>query len=189
MNILLNNIQKIVALTQSEQELLLSHFEERSLKKKEFLLREGEVSKGTAFVIEGLLRAYSMDKNGFEHIIQFAPAGWWTNDMYSYKTGKPARLFISALENTDYMCITRNNLEELFIKIPKLERFFRILAENSLISHQNRLVNFLSFPAVERYKSFCEQYPSLVGWLPQKQIASYIGVTPEFLSKMLKENF
>lgn len=189
MNLLLNNIQKIVSLNEDEQGLLMSSFEERSLKKKEFLLREGEVSKGTAFVIEGVLRAYSVDKNGFDHIIQFAPPGWWTGDMYSYKTGKPARFFIDALENTDYMWISKHDLEELFTKIPKLERFFRILAENSLISHQNRLVSFLSLPAVERYKSFTEQYPSLTGLLPQKQIASYIGVTPEFLSKMLKENF
>lgn len=189
MNLLLNNIQKIVSLNEEEQSLLLSRFEERSLKKKEFLLREGEVSKGTAFVIEGLLRAYSVDKNGFDHIIQFAPPGWWTGDMYSYKTGKPARFFIDAVEDTDYMWISKNDLEELYTKIPRLERFFRTLAENSLISHQNRLVNFLSLPAVDRYKSFIEQYPSLAGWLPQKQVASYIGVTPEFLSKMLKENF
>ncbi|MDE1190897.1 MAG: Crp/Fnr family transcriptional regulator [Arachidicoccus sp.] len=187
MNYLLTNIQKVVSLTPQEEELLLSSFEERSVKKKDFLLKEGDISKGLIFVTEGLLRNYSLDKNGFEHVLQFVPPGWWTNDIHSYKTGLPARFFVEAMEDTDYLWIRKKNMEELFIKIPKIERFFRILAENSLVAHQARLISFLSMTAKERYMSFCEQYPSLTDCLPQKQVASYIGVTPEFLSKMLSE--
>lgn len=189
MNLLLHNIQKIVFLTEEEQQIVLSRFEEKTANKRELLLREGEICRGLIFVTEGVLRTYSTDKNGFEHVLQFAPNSWWVSDIYSFKTGNPARLFIDALEYTEYVWIQKNNLEYLYEKIPTLEKFFRIRAENALIAHQNRLISFLSLPAIERYKNFCDQYPSLIDFLPQKQVASYIGVTPEFLSKMLKEKF
>ncbi|HEY0298054.1 MAG TPA: Crp/Fnr family transcriptional regulator [Arachidicoccus sp.] len=187
MDLLSQNVVKYISLSQEERELFLSYFIEKNLKKKEYLLREGEINKGTAFVTDGLLRSYSVDKNGFEHVIQFAPTGWWIGDMYSAIKQKPARLFIDALENTEFLFLYNSDMEMLYKKIPALERLFRILAQNAMISYQARLINFLSLPAKERYRNFCEQYPSLTECLPQKQVASYIGVTPEFLSKMLSE--
>lgn len=182
---LLENIRRQVFLTEDQQVLLESYFQPKSLKKKHYLLQEGEVNLGLAFVTSGILRSFTIDSNGFEHVLQFAPADWWMADMYSLTRQEPARLFIEALEPTGYLWITKPQLDEAFEKIPALERHFRILAENAVIAYQNRIIGNLSQPAIERYAAFCQQYPTLIQCLPQKQIASFIGVTPEFFSKMI----
>lgn len=151
------------------------------------MLQEGDVSNSVKFVLSGLLRLYSVDKNGFEHIIQFAPAGWWIGDLMSYSKQKPGNLFIDAIEETELIEIQRSAVDQLFEEVPKFERFFRILSENALSAYQQRLSANLSLPAKERFAYFVELYPSLLQQLPQKYIASYIGVTPEFLSKMLNQ--
>ena len=184
-SLLLEHIDRHITLTAPEQERLRTAAQVRKLKKKHYLLQEGEVSKGIAFVTEGILRSYALDKNGFEHVIQFAPPGWWIVDMYSFVKQEPARLFIDAIENSELLWLEKEEVNKLYADIPQLERFFRILSENSVITYQQRLIGNLSLPARERYEHFCRQYPSLMQCLPQKQIASYIGVTPEFLSKML----
>ncbi|PVD53887.1 hypothetical protein DC498_00360 [Terrimonas sp.] len=184
--LLLKHIAMHISLSPDEEQYFLKAVTLRKLRKKQFLLQEGDISKGTAFVIKGLLKVYSMDRNGVEHIIQFAPPGWWAGDMKSYKTRQPATLFIDAIEDTEILWIRREDLDQLYTQIPVLERFFRILAENSVINYQERLIGTLSLPAAERYYAFCSKYPSLIEQLPQKYVASYIGVTPEFLSKMLK---
>ena len=183
--ILLQHISKHISLTSEEETILKSFLHSKKIKKKHFLLQEGEVNKAATFVTAGILRIYSIDKNGFEHILQFAPPGWWIGDMKSMLTQQPATLNIDALEDTEILWISKEDLEKLYTAFPKFERFFRILAENSIASHQQRLVNNLSLSAAERYHNFCQLYPSLIQSLPQKQVASYIGVTPEFLSKML----
>jgi CRP/FNR family transcriptional regulator, anaerobic regulatory protein len=104
--------------------------------------------------------------------------------MYSYISGKPGNLFIEVLEEAEVVVISKENQEELYQQIPKLERFFRILAENSLVAHQERLMDNLSLSAEERFEKMCKKYPSLIQKVPQKHLASYIGVTPEFFSKM-----
>jgi CRP-like cAMP-binding protein len=184
-SLLLNQVFKHITLTEEEQSYFISLLNVKKLKKKQYLNQEGDISKGPAFVTQGILRSYSLDKNGFEHVIQFAPPGWWIGDMYSIVKQKPARLYIDAMENSEIIWLWKSDLEKLYTTIPKFERFFRILTENSVIAYQNRLISSLSLPALERYDQFCRQYPSLIECLPQKQIASYIGVTPEFLSKML----
>lgn len=184
--LLLKHIAMHISLSPDEEQYFLKAVTLRKLRKKQFLLQEGDISKGTAFVIKGLLKVYSLDRNGVEHIIQFAPPGWWAGDMKSYKTRQPATLFIDAIEDTEILWIRTEDLDQLYTQIPVLERFFRILAENSVINYQERLIGTLSLPAAERYHAFCSKYPSLIEQLPQKYVASYIGVTPEFLSKMLK---
>lgn len=184
--LLLKHIAMHISLSPDEESNFLKVVTSRKLRKKQFLLQEGDISKGTAFVTKGLLKVYSMDKNGVEHIIQFTPPGWWAGDMKSLKTQQPATLFIDAAEDTEILWIRKEDLDQLYIQIPALERFFRILAENAVINYQERLIGTLSLPAAERYRAFCVKYPSLIEQLPQKYIASYIGVTPEFLSKMLK---
>lgn len=183
--LLLQHISKHINLTSKEESFLKSILHSKKIKKKHFLLQEGEVNKSATFVTSGILRIYSIDKNGFEHILQFAPPGWWIGDMKSALTQQPATLNIDAIEDTEVLWISKEDLEKLYAAVPKFERFFRILAENSIASHQQRLVNNLSLSAAERYNNFCQLYPSLIQNLPQKQVASYIGVTPEFLSKML----
>ncbi|MBS1576715.1 MAG: Crp/Fnr family transcriptional regulator [Bacteroidetes bacterium] len=184
--LILKNIAKYIRLDKSEQDYFLSVVKKRKIKKKQFLSQEGDISKGPVFVTRGILRSYTVDKNGFEHILQFAPSGWWIADMYSMVTQKPGQLSIDAIEDSEVFLLPKPELEKLYITIPSLERFFRILAENSLITYQQRIIGSLSETAKERYNNFCKTYPSLIECLPQKQVASYIGVTPEFLSKMLK---
>jgi CRP-like cAMP-binding protein len=184
-SLLLEHIARHITLTSDESAHFTGLLHHRTLKKKQFLNQEGDITKGPAFVTAGLLRSYSIDSNGFEHVIQFAPPGWWVGDMNSMINQTPGVLYVDALEDSEIGWMWKADLESLYARIPKFERFFRILAENALASHQSRLVNILSLSAKDRYMNFCQLYPSLINCLPQKQIASYIGVTPEFLSKML----
>ncbi len=185
---LLKNISQHISLSEKEEENLITLLKSKKLKKKQLFQQEGDVQKHAVFVTAGCLRSYSIDKNGFEHVLQFAPPGWWIGDMRSVITQQPGVLNIDAIEDSEILLLLRADLEILFTSIPKLERFFRILAENSLAAYQHRLIDNLSLSAIERYNNFCGLYPSLIGFLPQKQVASYIGVTPEFLSKMLSQS-
>jgi CRP-like cAMP-binding protein len=184
MSKLLQNISIHVSLTPEEEILLLSKIETKQFKAKTILLSSGEIANSTYFVNSGILRSFNINDNIIEHVLHFACEGWWIGDMYSYISGKPGNLFIEVLEDAEVVIITKENHQELYKEIPKLERFFRILAENSLVSHQERLMDNLSLSAEERFEKFCSKYPTLIQKIPQKQIASYIGVTPEFFSKM-----
>ena len=186
-NLILQNIAKHITLTKPEEDRFLSVLRNKKIRKKQFLSQEGDISKGPVFVAEGILRSYTVDKNGFEHILQFAPAGWWIADMFSLVTQQPGSLSIDAVDDSEVLLLPKTDLDKLYKEIPSLERFFRILAENSLVNYQQRLMDNLSLSAKERYNNFCKRYPSLIECLPQKQVASYIGVTPEFLSKMLNK--
>lgn len=184
---LVENIKKHVALTAAEEESLVKACLVKQMKKKQFFLQEGEVQRHLVFVVDGCLRSYSVDENGFEHILQFAPPGWWISDMRSMLEHTPASLNIDAVDDSEIILISIPDLERLYKEIASFDRFFRILSERSIATHQHRLIDSLSLTAKERYTSFCRQYPSLITCLPQKYVASYIGITPEFLSKMLKE--
>ena len=185
--LLLQNIARHIPLSEEDKSYLLSFLQSKKLKRKTFLRQEGDISKAAVFVTSGLLRMYSIDKNGFEHILQFAPPGWWIGDIKSYVTQQPGNLYIDALEDSEILILEKAHLDSLYERVPAFERFFRILAENSLATYQQRLVENLSLPAIDRYNNFCRLYPSLIECLPQKQVAAYIGVTPEFLSKMLSQ--
>jgi CRP-like cAMP-binding protein len=186
-DLLLNNISKHIQLNDKEKEVFLDYLKLKNIKKKEFLLSEGEVCRYSIFVTSGCLRGYTVDKNGNEHVLSFAPEGWWIADMYSMISQKPGTLNIEALEDTETILLSKVNQEKLYTEIPKFERFFRILIENSLVANQQRIIDNLSLTAEERYSIFCKRYPTLIDHLPQKQIASYIGVTPEFFSRMRSE--
>ena len=184
MTSILQNISKHVSLTNQEEALFLSKIEFKSYKAKTILLSPGEIANSTYFVNSGILRSFNVNDNIIEHVLHFACEGWWIGDMYSYISQKPGNLFIEVLEDAEVAIITKENQQELYLQIPKLERFFRILAENSLVSHQERLMDNLSLTAEERFEKFCNKYPTLIQKVSQKNIASYIGVTPEFFSKM-----
>lgn len=183
----LQSLQRHIKLTESQQELLADALKKRLVRRKQFLLQEGEQQEHAIFVLSGCLRSYSIDRNGFEHILQFAPSGWWIADMRSYLKQEPATLYIDAVEDSEVLLLPRTSLDRLLEQIPLLERFFRILAENALATYQHRLIEHLSLPAKDRYQQFCQTYPGLIEQLSQKLVASYIGVTPEFLSKMLRQ--
>lgn len=184
MKSILDNISQHISLDIKEAELLLSKIKTVNYKSKTILLSAGEVATCTYFVNSGILRSFNINDNIIEHILHFACEGWWIGDMYSYISEKPGNLFIEVLEDAEVVIITKENQQQLYQEIPKLERFFRILAENSLVAHQERLIDNLSLTAEERFEKFCSKYPTLIQKVPQKHIASYIGVTPEFFSKM-----
>lgn len=182
------SLQRHITLREQEVNQVAAALKRRLVRRKQFLLQEGDRQDQAIFVVEGCLRSYSIDRNGFEHILQFAPPGWWIADMRSYLKQEPATLYIDAVEDSEILLLPRVSLEQLLQQIPQLERFFRILAENSLATYQHRLIEHLSLPAKDRYQRFCQTYPGLIENLSQKQIAAYIGVTPEFLSKMLRQD-
>ena len=184
MNLIIQNISKLISLTSEEEQLFLSKTETRQYKAKTIILNAGQVCKEGYFVNSGLLRSFNINDNIVEHVMSFACEGWWISDMYSLLSQKPSNLFIEVLENAEVVILSKENQEQLYHEIPKLERFFRILTENSLVANQERLMDNLSLTAEERFEKFCRKYPTLIQKVSQKQIASYIGVTPEFFSKM-----
>ena len=184
MKSILENIAKHVSLTSEEALLFLSKTEIRHYKAKTIIVTAGEISHYSYFVNSGLLRSFNINDNIVEHVLSFACEGWWIGDMCSLISQKPGYLFIEVLEDAEVVLLSKENQEILYQEIPKLERFFRILTENSLVAHQERLMDNLSLSAEERFDKFCKRYPTIIQRVPQKQIASYIGVTPEFFSKM-----
>ncbi|MCB0572531.1 MAG: Crp/Fnr family transcriptional regulator [Phaeodactylibacter sp.] len=186
-SLILQNIGRHIQLTPDEEAHFLSLLKPRRVKRKEMILQEGEVCHYSTFVLEGCLRSYTLDKNGVEHVLSFAPEDWWIADLYSFFSQRPGNLYIEANKASEVLQLSKTDQDQLYLDVPKFERFFRIIMENSLVSHQQRLLDNLSLPAPERYRNFCRRYPTLVATMPRKQIASYIGVTPEFFSKMMKE--
>jgi CRP-like cAMP-binding protein len=183
----LENMRRHVKLTEEEEGIVLSKLRPVKLKRKEFLLKQGQVARELAFVVSGCLRAYSLDDNGFEHILQFAPAGWWISDMSSVISRQESLLNVDAIKDSQVLLLSREDQLALFDEVPRLERYFRVLTENGLVSSRMRLIENLSLTARQRYQRFCQTYPNLINEIPQKYIASFIGVTPEFLSKIRGE--
>src|SRR5690606_26298805 len=139
----------------AEEEMhLVSILRSKKVKKKQLLYQEGDTHRHAVFVVEGCLRSYSVDKKGVEHILQFAPPGWWIGDMRSQITQQPGNLNVDAVDDSEIILMLKSDLEVMYAEIPKLERFFRILAENALASSQCRLIDNLSLSAMERYDNF-----------------------------------
>lgn len=181
----IKNLQRHIEPTEEEIEAFLSLAVARTVKRKEILLKEGDVARQQCFVLEGCLRTYSIDPDGREHVLMFAPEDWWcSGDLYSFLSGQKSVNHLEALEPTTLLQISKDNLDILYQRAPKFERFFRILFQNAFVFHQNRINASLSQPAEGRYDLFTKAYPTLEIRIPQKYIASYIGVTPEFFSQM-----
>lgn len=183
-DLILENIASFISLENREKDLFVSLLKPDVITRKKVMLQTGEICRYSTFVTRGCLRGYTYDKNGMEHVLNFAPKGWWIADMYSLISQKPGILNIEALEETEVLKLSKSNQELLYKEIPKFERFFRIIIEKSLVASQERVLDNLSLTAEERYTRFCNKYPSLIEHIPLKQVASYIGVTPEFFSKM-----
>jgi CRP-like cAMP-binding protein len=186
-DLILQNISKHIQLTQEETDYFTSILQIKKLRRKQFLVQEGDVCRYETFVNKGCLRAYHIDEKGEEHIAQFAIEDWWISDMYSFLTSTPARLNVDALEDAELFCIDKTSLEELYLHVPKFERFFRIILQNAFISHQQRIIANMSKNAEKRYLEFIERYPQLEQRVPQHQIASYLGIAPESLSRIRKQ--
>jgi CRP-like cAMP-binding protein len=183
-DLILQNVARHISLTEAEKKIFLSLLQSKTVKRRQSHLAEGEVCVDSTFVVQGALKGFTVDKNGIEHVISFALPGWWIADMYSFISQKPGTLNIEGLVDSEVLLLSRTNQQKLYEEVPKFERFYRILVENSLVASQQRLVNNLSLAAEERYLHFTEKYPSIIEYAPQHSIASYLGITPEFLSKI-----
>lgn len=185
-HLLLQNVSRHIALNKEEVSYFTGLFSHKEVGRKEFLLQAGNVARHINFIHSGALKAYYLDVKSDENIIMLAVDDWWITDMYSFTSGEPAMQYISAIEHSIIYQLQKNDFDQLLVKIPVFERFFRILMQNAYIREQLRVIQNLSMPAEERYLNFLKKYPQLVQRVTQKQIASYIGVSPEFLSAMRK---
>ena len=186
--LLFQKFDEHIKLTEEEKRFTSSFFIPKKLRKRQWLLQEGDVCKYVAFVEKGLLRSYSVNDKGTEHIIQFAFEGWWIADQLSFLTGEPSAYNIEALEDCELLLLTKQAEEQMLEKIPKLERYFRVLLQNSLIATQKRLASSLSQTAEERYNDLIKACPdTLPQRIPQHMLASYLGITPETLSRIRRQ--
>lgn len=181
---LLASIDKHIRLSDEEVAFFLSKLEAKTVARRTLLAKEGEVCKYSIFVVDGALKSFTVDRQSNEHVISFALSGWWIADMYSLIHQKPGVLRIESLAESDLLLLSKQKQEELYEKIPKFERFFRIITENALVASQQRIINNLTLTAEERYLNFTEKYPFVMECAPLHNIASYLGMTPEFLSKI-----
>jgi CRP-like cAMP-binding protein len=185
-DLVLQNVSRHIRLDKEEISYFTSLLSHKEMRRKEFVLQAGAIAKHINFIHTGALKAYYLDVKSDENIIMLAVDDWWVTDMYSFTSGKPAMQYISAIEDSVIFQLQKNDFDQLLVKIPAFERFFRILMQNAYIREQLRVIQNLSMPAEERYLNFLNKYPQLVQRVTQKQIASYIGVSPEFLSAMRK---
>jgi CRP/FNR family transcriptional regulator, anaerobic regulatory protein len=181
---LLSYFDRLFPLNMEEQELVKAKFHPRLYRKRQFVLQEGDICTRFNFVVRGCLRTYKIDEKGSTHILQFATENNWINDLGSFHGERPSLLNIDALEDTVVLQISRDDLISLYNQAPKFHRIFRVLVENAFIRLQERLLQNISSTAEERYQSFLDLYPHLVNRLSQVQIAAFLGVTPEFLSRL-----
>ena len=180
------HIAKHIDLTGEEFAECAKLFTAKKVRKTHFLLQEGEDCKNLTFVFEGCFRSYSVDTNGKEHVVQFAFDDWWISDLYSFLSGEPSTYFIDALEDSEVLLIGRAGYEQLCTDIPKFDRFFRLLLQNHHVAIHQRINTTLSMSAEERYLNLIEIYPNITQRIAQRHIASYLGITPESLSRIRK---
>ena len=186
-DVLFKKFDEKVKLTAEEKELSRSFFIPKKLRKKQYLVQEGDVCKYLAFVEKGILRSYQVDEKGVEHIVQFAFEGWWISDQLSFLTGEPSLYNIDALEDCELLLLTKQGEEQMMEKIPTMERYFRILLQNNLINTQRRLASSLSHSAEEKYNDLVQSCPTIPQRVPQHMMASFLGITPETLSRIRKQ--
>lgn len=184
---ILQNITKNASLNREESDYFTSLLQYKELEKQTHLLKEGQACTVINYVHSGALRAYCLDNKGKEVTIMFAVNDWWITDMYCFVNRTPAMMFIETIEKSTIFQLRRENLEALYVKVPKFERVFRILMQNAYTREQLRTIENLSMTAEERYERFIKKYPQIIPHLTQKQIASYLGVTPEFLSVIRRQ--
>ena len=175
-----------ISFTAEEQAIISSYLTTKKLRKKQYLLQEGDVCKTIAFVQKGALRAYSVNEKGVENVLQFALEGWIISDLYSFMTGEPATYYIDAIEDCELLLITQAAQEEVFAKVPKYETYSRMQITGAYLAMQKRITSLLSLSLNERYLNFINIYPNIVQRVPQHMVASYLGLTPETVSRIRK---
>ena len=181
------NIARHIQLTDQEFAHFTTFLSARKLRKRQYLTQQGDVCRYTYFVNQGCLRMFEIDGSGKEHNIQFAVEDWWTGDLDSFLTETPSQLNVECLEHCEMLLIEKKDLEQVYHDIPQFERFFRLIIQNAYVASQRRLLSVMSKNALDRYLEFSEKYPQILQRVPNHHIASYLGITPESLSRLRKE--
>lgn len=184
--LLKNNISEKVTITDTEMELVAKYFRVKTVKKKKDFNRIGEVCKDFAFVCKGSLRSYSIDEKGIEHISRIAFENYWIGDLHSFFTSEHSEYAIEAIEDSELLVISFHDLDRIYLEVPVMERFFRKLFVNAYVSTLNRLNSIVSEPVEVRYKNLLKSHPDLFQRMPLNYIASYLGMTPESVSRIRK---
>ena len=183
-NLFFRKFNEKVVLTPEEETFIKQFLTPKKLRKKQYFLQEGDTGKGICFVEKGALRAYVPDEEGNEHITAFAFEGWTIGDLNSFIRDEPATLNIDALEDCELMVISKQAHDELLQKMPKYETYIRMLVTDAYIALQRRTTIMISLPLEERYLAFTQMYPTLFQRVPQHMIASFMGLSPETLSRV-----
>ncbi len=184
---LINHFRQIIPLEEGDEVHIKNAFKVRELSRKEILLHKGDQSNHMRFIVGGSMKAYTLDENGGEHILQLGVSGWWVNDLYSFLTRTPAEFVVQAIEPSVLLQVHRDQLEVLYHQVPMIERFFRIKIQNAYVALQERTVKSMHLTAEARYQEFITKYRSLEQQVPQYMVASYLGITPEHLSTIRKK--
>lgn len=184
---LTRSIREKVTLTDHEAEVLRQLFIPKKYRKRQYILNAGDVCRHMVFVEKGLLRLFTVDDRAHEHVMQFALEGWWITDMGSFLSGESAIYNIEALEDSEVLLLTGEGMEQLISRVPVVERYFRLLMQNHIIALQRRIRVVQTFTAEEKYQKLLEIQPGIVNRAPQQYIASYLGITPETLSRIRKQ--
>ena len=182
--LLLQQIEKIVHLTDQEFDYILSHFVTKKFKKHQFVIQEGQSVENDYFILSGCLKSYFTDNNGKEHILQFGMQDWWITDYQAYYDQSKATITIDCVENSELLCLSASNREKLCSELHKIEHFFRKKTNRRNIALQQRILSLLSNNAKEKYEQLLQLYPQLFQKVPKHLIASYLGVTRETLSRL-----
>lgn len=184
---ILSHITRQVNLTEEEKQFFTSVLIPVKVRQGDFIEEAGEITNNFIHVNSGCLMTYFTDKDGNDHVVQFSTAGWWTADLHSLSNQQASIYSTRALADSEIFLLPKIRLEELVERYPVFERYFRIMFQNSLVTHQHRIVQAFSFTAEERYDAFKQKYTQLEQFVPLKYIASYLGITPEFLSKIRRK--
>jgi len=185
-NELFQQLEEKINLSEKDKNCIRGFFEIKKLRKRQFLLQEDDYCTNLAFVSKGALKSYTIDDKGQEHISLLAWEGWWVSDFKSFICDEKAILSISALEDSELLLLSRSNYEKILIEVPAMERYFRILYQNSLITKDRRLISSNTHTAEEKYLQLIKMYPFISQRIPQNLIASYLGLTPETISRIKK---
>ena len=181
------HLKKEIDLTESDESILVSKLRNRTYLKGQYIVQGGDVSKYQTFILSGKVRTFYLDDNGNEHIIAFGIENWWVGDICSFTTQTPAEFNTHCLEKTTVVQMSYDDMEELYKDIPKFERYFRLIIQKAYGNMSKRIVRNHSMSAKERYILFSENYPEIIQRVPQYMIASYLGITKEFLSSLRKQ--
>ncbi|MBL4905352.1 MAG: Crp/Fnr family transcriptional regulator [Flavobacteriaceae bacterium] len=177
-------INTYVSLTKEEEAIILSTVTYRQYLKGQYVVQQGDICKQSGFIIAGCTRTFYADDEGQEHIVMFSFENWWASEIGSFVSQTPSDYNVHCIENTELIQLSYENQEVLFKKVPKLERFFRLVLETAFVSAQKRIVRNFTLTAKERYVYFKMQHPEMEQRIPQYMVASYLGITKEFLSKI-----